>query len=82
MSIIVPEIYHKCLLNAKIVHNTLGCKGVSRSDFLYDEKNKQLFFLEINNQPGLTPFSLVPEQLNFNNINFTDFIDKLIISSL
>ena len=40
-------------------------------DFLYDEENKNLIFLEINTQPGLTPLSLVPEQLNFNNINFT-----------
>ena len=79
----IPEqIYQQCLDNAKIVHDILGCRGVSRSDFLYDEKNDKLFFLEINTQPGLTPLSLVPEQLNFNNINFTIFIDKLINSSL
>ena len=76
------KIYNDCLSNAKIIHEILGCKGVSRSDFLYDEENKNLIFLEINTQPGLTPLSLVPEQLNFNNINFTGFIDQLINSSL
>ena len=45
-------------------------------------ENKNLIFLEINTQPGLTPLSLVPEQLSFNNINFTGFIDQLINSSL
>mgnify|MGYP001170447796 CR=1 FL=1 len=75
------QVYQQCLDNAKIVHDILGCRGVSRSDFLYDEINKKLYFLEINTQPGLTPISLVPEQLNFHNIDFTTLIDKLIKSS-
>ena len=81
-ALISAKIYNECLLNAKIVHDTLDCKGVSRSDFLYDEKNEKLLFLEINTQPGLTPLSLVPEQLKSNNINFTNLIDQLIHSSL
>ena len=55
---------------------------MSRSDFLYDEKNNIIYFLEINTQPGLTPISLVPEQLNYNNIGFTTLIDNLLKSSL
>ena len=75
----VPEnIYKQCLINAKIVHDTLNCKGVSRSDFLFDEKQNALYFLEINTQPGLTPLSLVPEQLGYNKISFMSFIEKLI----
>ena len=81
-ALVPPKIYDECLSNAKIVHDILRCKGVSKSDFLYEEKNNKLFFLEINTQPGLTPLSLVPEQLKFNNINFTIFIDKLLKSSL
>ncbi len=78
----IPEqIYQQCLNNAKIVHDTLGCRGVSRSDFLYDETNKKIYFLEINTQPGLTIVSLVPEQLNYNNIDFTMLIDKLLKAS-
>ena len=61
---IPSKIYRQCLNDAKIVHDSLGCRGVSRSDFIYDEKNNKLFFLEINTQPGLTSVSLVPEQLN------------------
>ena len=41
-----------------------------------------LYFLEINSQPGLTPISLVPEQLNYKNINFDLLIKKIIESSL
>lgn len=78
----LPEqIYQKCLTDAKIVHDVLGCRGVSRSDFLYDEIEKQIYFLEINTQPGLTPISLVPEQLNYHNIDFIMLIDRLLKAS-
>ena len=79
---IPSQIYRECLDNAKAVHDILGCRGVSRSDFLYDEKNNNIYFLEINSQPGLTPISLVPEQLNYNSIDFTTLIDKLLKASL
>ena len=42
-------------------HNALGCRGVSRCDFRWDEEKDDLVFLEINTQPGMTPTSLVPE---------------------
>ena len=50
---------------AVLAHETLGCRGVSRSDFRWDDSKpgtEGLYFLEINNQPGMTPLSLVPEQ--------------------
>ena len=80
-AIIPRKIYQQCLNNAKIVHDTLGCRGISRSDFIYDEKNNKLFFLEINTQPGLTSVSLVPEQLIYNNIDLTTLIINLLNSS-
>ena len=50
------------------------------NDFLYDNEN--VYFLEINSQPGLTPISLVPEQFKYRNINFDTFIQHLINLSL
>lgn len=54
---------------ALLAHATLGCRGVSRSDFRWDEDARAsgaashgLVFLEINTQPGFTPLSLLPEQ--------------------
>jgi len=74
------EIYKNCLGYAKIVHDTLKCKSLSRSDFLYDGKN--IYFLEINTQPGLTSISLLPEQLKYKNISFDHLIQNIINSSL
>ena len=42
-------------------HKALGCRGVSRSDFRYDEARGELILLEVNTQPGMTGTSLVPE---------------------
>jgi len=74
------NIYEKCLYYAKRVHDKLGCRGLSRSDFIYDEEN--IYFLEINSQPGLTLTSLVPEQLRYKNMNFDFLIKKIIEASL
>ncbi len=59
-----PEIYGKCQEYSLLAHRALGCRGVSRSDFRYDdqaEPGQELILLEINTQPGMTGTSLVPE---------------------
>ena len=58
------------------VHNLLGCRGVTRSDFKY-YKDK-FYLLEINTQPGMTKLSLVPEISAYKDINFINLI-KLIL---
>jgi len=62
---IPEEIAEEAKRLAVVAHQTLGCRGVSRSDFRWDDGKPGttgLYFLEINNQPGMTPLSLVPEQ--------------------
>ena len=77
----IPKIvYQQCMENAKLAHDKIDCKCVSRSDFIFD--NDKVYFLEINTQPGLTKVSLVPEQLNYHNISFDDLILNLLKSSL
>jgi D-alanine-D-alanine ligase len=53
-----------CLTMAVTAHRALGCRGVSRTDFRYDDTGPKprLVLLETNTQPGMTPTSLVPEQ--------------------
>lgn len=72
--------YEKCKEFAKFAHDIFCCKGISRADFIYD--NNKLYFLELNNQPGLTSISLVPEQLKYQKITFEDLIINLINCAL
>ena len=61
---ILPNIYQNIQILSSKAHHALGCRGVSRADFRFDEKtdgNHDLICLEVNTQPGMTPTSLVPE---------------------
>lgn len=62
---------------AHIIH---GCSGYSRTDFLHD--GKQLFVLETNTLPGMTPTSLLPEQAKSVGIDFPDLLDIIIQAGL
>jgi D-alanine-D-alanine ligase len=71
---IPDKIARRCLDLALTAHQALGCRGVSRSDFRYDEgaPGEQIYFLEINTQPGMTGTSLVPEQAAHVGVSFPD----------
>ena len=70
------DVYDEALRLAKLAHDTLGCRGVSRSDFIYD--GKALYILEVNTQPGMTPTSLVPEQAEHVGISFEDLVSWMV----
>jgi len=69
-----PEIAEACLDYALRAHRALGCRGVSRTDFRWDESRglAGLILLETNTQPGMTPTSLVPEQAAHCGISFPE----------
>lgn len=68
------EITAACLDYALRAHEALGCRGVSRTDFRWDEARglDGLILLETNTQPGMTPTSLTPEQAAYRGISFPD----------
>ena len=71
-------IYDKVTKWARIAHELLGCSGISRSDFRYDDIKDKLYMLEINTQPGMTKTSLSPEQAKYCGISLTELVEKLI----
>ena len=78
----LPEpIYEEALASALKAHRALGCRGVSRADFRYDDTpggDGQLYLLEVNTQPGMTPLSLVPEQAAHLGIGFPELCAWLV----
>lgn len=74
---ISPKIYQKIQSLALKAHQALGCRGVSRSDFRYDDRLSEdgdLIWLELNNQPGMTPTSLLPEMAAHAGYSFGEFV--------
>ncbi len=62
-------------------HEALGCRGVSRADLRYDDTGGEpgdLYMLEINTQPGMTPLSLVPEQAAHDGIDFPRLVSWIV----
>ena len=57
-------------------HQALGCRGVSRADFRCAGNN--IYLLELNTQPGMTPTSLVPEQAEYAGMSFVDLVTWMI----
>ncbi|MEE2745458.1 MAG: D-alanine--D-alanine ligase [Pseudomonadota bacterium] len=70
------KTYNEAMRIAILAHQVLGCRGVSRSDIRFD--GKDLFLLEVNTQPGMTPTSLVPEQAAFANISFKELVTWMV----
>ena len=78
---IPAEVSEAAMRAALLAHRTLGCRGISRSDFRYDDTQPGttgLYFLELNNQPGFTPVSLVPEQAQRAGISFGELVTWLV----
>ncbi|WP_264703043.1 D-alanine--D-alanine ligase [Wolbachia endosymbiont (group A) of Volucella inflata] len=77
------NIYKMTLEHALKVHQFLGCKTISRSDFRYNPKNNTVKMLEINTHPGFTELSLVPEIAKLaKGINFNELVKIIIEDSL
>jgi D-alanine-D-alanine ligase len=77
----VPQaIQAACLDFALRAHQVLGCRGLSRTDFRWDDARglDGLILLETNTQPGMTPTSLAPEQAAHLGIGFPDLCRWLV----
>jgi D-alanine-D-alanine ligase len=78
---ISPNIYQKIQTLTLKAHQAIGCRGVSRSDFRYDDRhseNGEVVWLEVNTQPGMTPTSLVPEIAAQAGHSFGDLLSWMV----
>ena len=71
--------YKEILLIAKKAHQVLGCKGVTRSDFKFNDN--EFYLLEINTQPGMTNLSLVPEIASYEGLSFENLVEKILLDA-
>jgi len=76
------EIAAEAMRMAVVAHQALGCRGISRSDFRYDDTAggniDQLYLLETNTQPGMTSLSLVPEQARYLGISYPELVSWMV----
>lgn len=76
-----PNVYQEVRRLSQAAHDALGCRGVSRADFRYDDRMEGtggLVCLEVNTQPGMTETSLVPELAAHEGISFGELVRWMI----
>jgi len=76
-----PKIYDKVQKMALKAHAALGCRGVTRTDFRYNDRagaDGELVCLEINTQPGMTGTSLAPEQARHAGHSFEELVTWMV----
>jgi D-alanine-D-alanine ligase len=74
-------VYQQARRLALAAHRALGCRGVSRADFRYDDRIEGaggLVCLEVNTQPGMTETSLVPELAAHAGISFDELVKWMV----
>jgi D-alanine-D-alanine ligase len=74
---IAPAVYEEVRRLSLAAHRALGCRGVSRADFRWDDSvagTAGLVCLEVNTQPGMTETSLVPEMAAHAGLSFVEFV--------
>jgi D-alanine-D-alanine ligase len=78
---VLPFVYQEARRLALAAHRALGCRGVSRADFRYDDRIEGtggLVCLEVNTQPGMTETSLVPELAGYAGITFEELVQWMV----
>jgi D-alanine-D-alanine ligase len=76
------DVYAEVQRMAVLAHQALGCRGVSRSDFRYDDTGVggvgEIYLLETNTQPGMTELSLVPEMARHAGISYPQLVSWMV----
>ncbi|MFK8250244.1 D-alanine--D-alanine ligase [Ancylobacter terrae] len=78
---LLPNIYQKVRMLSLTAHRALGCRGVSRADFRFDDRSGDetgLVCLEVNTQPGMTETSLVPELAAHAGYSFGELVKWMV----
>jgi D-alanine-D-alanine ligase len=78
---IKPNVYDLVQKLTLTAHKALGCRGVSRADFRYDDTRdgaEELVCLEVNTQPGMTATSLVPELAAYAGLTFAELVSWMV----
>lgn len=78
----IPEdVYEAAKQWALAAYQELGCNGLARADFRWDDSKpgtSGLVILELNTQPGMTPLSLAPEQAKWAGISWSQLMTWMV----
>ena len=78
----IPEdIYNIALELSEKMFNVFGCRGLVRAEMIYSEIDSELYALELNTHPGMTPLSICPEIAAHKGISYNELVKMLVESA-
>lgn len=78
----IPSTAYETLLSlAEKAYRVLGCNGMARVEFIYQEAKNEFYILEVNTHPGFTPLSICPEIANAVGIPFAQLLEEMMASA-
>ena len=79
---VAPEVAHHIQEVSYRLYDLLGCSGIVRFDYIYDEERRELYFLEVNTIPGQSAESIVPKQARAMGIAPAELYEMAIQAAL
>lgn len=79
---VAPEVAHHIQEVSYRLYDLLGCSGIVRFDYIYDEERRELYFLEVNTIPGQSAESIVPKQARAMGITPAELYEMAIQAAL
>ena len=78
---ISDELRERIVEIGKRAYRALGCRGISRLDFMLD-KNGEPKVIEVNTLPGMTEMSLFPDSARSVGVSFEELVDRIVSLAL
>jgi D-alanine-D-alanine ligase len=72
------QLYRMLLVKAEKAYEVIGCRGLARVEFIYNEEQEEFFIIELNTHPGMTPLSICPEIAAFGGMDFVSLVEKIL----
>lgn len=72
------NIYNELLEESERIYQTMNCRGVARAEFIFDESKNEIFTIEINTHPGMTPLSIIPEIAALQGMDFRSLVERIL----
>jgi len=79
---IEEKLHNKLLRDAEKANDVIGCRGLVRVEFIYNESEQEFYILELNTHPGMTPLSICPDIAAYHGMNFMKLIEEVLATAV
>jgi D-alanine-D-alanine ligase len=76
------DLYNRLLAKAEKAYSVIGCRGLARVEFIYNEAQEEFFIIELNTHSGMTPLSICSEIAAFGGMDFVSLVEEILATAV